>query len=57
MPERTVEDAPNPVYVRFSTATDPDNVRFLFESCKDIILGENMRNSGFLGDGDDDDDL
>ena len=47
----------NPVYVRFSTATDKDNVKFLFESCKDIILGENLRNSGYLGGDDDDDDL
>jgi hypothetical protein len=55
VPERTMKGAENPVYVRFSTATDPNNVKFLFESCKDVVLSESLRNSGFLGDDDDED--
>ena len=36
------------IYYHTTCATDTRNVRIVFDSCKDIILRENLKNSGFL---------
>jgi GTPase SAR1 family protein len=36
------------IYHHTTCATDTRNVRIVFDSCKDIILRENLKNSGFM---------
>ena len=36
------------VYVHTTCATDTENVSIVFNSCKDIILRQNLESSGFL---------
>lgn len=36
------------VYNHVTCATDTRNVRVVFDACKDIILRENLKNSGFM---------
>lgn len=36
------------IYHHTTCATDTKNVRIVFDSCKDIILRENLKNSGFM---------
>ena len=36
------------VYHHVTCATDTSNVRIVFDACKDIILRENLKNSGFM---------
>jgi guanine nucleotide-binding protein G(i) subunit alpha len=36
------------IYYHVTCATDTNNVRIVFNSCKDIILRENLKNSGFM---------
>ena len=36
------------IYHHTTCATDTSNVRIVFDSCKDIILRENLKNSGFM---------
>jgi guanine nucleotide-binding protein G(i) subunit alpha len=36
------------VYVHMTCATDTNNVRFVFNSCKDIILKQSLASSGFM---------
>lgn len=36
------------VYSHLTCATDTKNVRVVFDACKDIILRENLKNSGFM---------
>lgn len=36
------------IYVHVTTATDPKNVRTVFDTCKNIILKRNLEASGFL---------
>lgn len=35
------------IYYHVTCATDTNNVRVVFEACKDIVLRENIKNSGF----------
>ena len=37
-----------PFYLQVTCATDTRNVRVVFDACKDIILRENLKNSGFM---------
>lgn len=37
-----------PIYSHVTCATDTDNVRVVFGACKETILQENMKNSGFM---------
>jgi hypothetical protein len=37
-----------PIFSHVTCATDTDNVRVVFGACKETILQENMRNSGFM---------
>jgi len=37
-----------PIYHHCTCATDTRNVRVVFDACKDIILRENLKNSGFM---------
>lgn len=37
-----------PIYHHVTCATDTRNVRVVFDACKDIILRENLKNSGFM---------
>lgn len=36
------------IYHHVTCATDTSNVRVVFDACKDIILRENLKNSGFM---------
>ncbi len=36
------------IYHHCTCATDTRNVRIVFDACKDIILRENLKNSGFM---------
>lgn len=36
------------IYPHLTCATDTKNVRVVFDACKDIILRENLKNSGFM---------
>lgn len=36
------------IYHHVTCATDTRNVRVVFDACKDIILRENLKNSGFM---------
>ena len=36
------------IYPHLTCATDTKNVRIVFDACKDIILRENLKNSGFM---------
>ena len=36
------------IYSHCTCATDTKNVRVVFDACKDIILKENLKNSGFM---------
>lgn len=36
------------IYSHVTCATDTANVRVVFDACKDIILRENLKNSGFM---------
>jgi hypothetical protein len=38
----------HPVYYHVTCATDTRNVKVVFDSCKDIILRNNLQNSGFM---------
>lgn len=35
------------VYVHVTTATDPDNIKRVFDACKNIVLASSMNDSGF----------
>jgi guanine nucleotide-binding protein G(i) subunit alpha len=37
-----------PIFSHVTCATDTDNVRVVFGACRETILQENMRNSGFM---------
>ena len=37
------------LFIHATTATDPENIRAVFNATRDIILRKNMQNSGFLG--------
>ena len=37
------------LFIHVTTATDPENIRAVFNATRDIILRKNMQNSGFLG--------
>ena len=39
---------PKHIYHHITTATDTKNVKFVFGSCRDIILRSNLVGSGFL---------
>jgi len=36
------------IYHHVTCATDTRNVRVVFDACKDIILRENLKNSGYM---------
>ncbi|CAN0398335.1 unnamed protein product, partial [Hapterophycus canaliculatus] len=36
------------VYHHVTCATDTENVNFVFNSCKDVILRSNLKDSGFV---------
>ena len=36
------------IYSHITCATDTRNVRVVFDACTDIILRENLKNSGFM---------
>jgi len=36
------------VYHHVTCATDTSNIRVVFNACKDIILKDNLRGSGFM---------
>ena len=36
------------IYPHLTCATDTKNVRIVFDACKDIILRENLKSSGFM---------
>ncbi len=36
------------IYTHVTCATDTNNVKVVFDACKDIILRENLKNSGFM---------
>jgi hypothetical protein len=36
------------VYPHVTCATDPNTVRVVFNACKETILRENLRGSGFM---------
>lgn len=42
------KSADRQIYHHTTCATDTKNVRIVFDSCKDIILRENLKNSGFM---------
>lgn len=42
------QSAERQIYHHTTCATDTKNVRIVFDSCKDIILRENLKNSGFM---------
>lgn len=45
---RNKSGADHQIYHHVTCATDTRNVRVVFDSCKDIILRENLKNSGFM---------
>mmetsp|Transcript_14309 Transcript_14309/g.21424 ORF Transcript_14309/g.21424 Transcript_14309/m.21424 type:complete len:359 (-) Transcript_14309:226-1302(-) len=47
---RNKSGADHQIYHHATCATDTKNVRVVFNSCKDIILRENLKNSGFMDD-------
>ena len=36
------------IYHHITCATDTTNVKVVFDACKDIILRENLKNSGYM---------
>lgn len=42
------KNADRMIYPHCTCATDTKNVRIVFDSCKDIILRENLKQSGFM---------
>ncbi len=36
------------IYFHVTCATDTENVSFVFNSCKDVILQNNLKDSGFM---------
>lgn len=42
------KSADRSIYPHLTCATDTKNVRIVFDACKDIILRENLKNSGFM---------
>lgn len=42
------KNADRQIYYHVTCATDTSNVRVVFDACKDIILRENLKNSGFM---------
>ena len=38
------------IYTHVTTATDPKNMRAVFDTCKNIILKRNLSSSGFFVD-------
>jgi guanine nucleotide-binding protein G(i) subunit alpha len=42
------KQAEREIYHHCTCATDTRNVRVVFDACKDIILRENLKNSGFM---------
>ncbi|CAE7843470.1 unnamed protein product [Symbiodinium microadriaticum] len=45
---RNKSGADHQIYHHVTCATDTKNVRVVFDACKDIILRENLKNSGFM---------
>jgi len=45
---RNKAGADRQIYTHVTCATDTANVRVVFDACKDIILRENLKNSGFM---------
>jgi len=41
------KDEAKVLYTHFTCATDSDNVKFVFDACKEIILRENLEGTGF----------
>jgi hypothetical protein len=46
--ERNKAGDDHPIYYHVTCATDTRNVRVVFDSCKDIILRNNLQVSGFM---------
>ena len=46
----TRQDPNKDVYVHVTMATDSKNIETVFNACKEIILKNNLRGSGFLDD-------
>ena len=46
--ERNKAGTDRQIYHHVTCATDTKNVRVVFDACKDIILRENLKNSGFM---------
>ena len=42
-----IADGSKEIYVHVTCATDTDNVKVVFEACKDTILKANLLDSGF----------
>jgi len=36
------------IFTHVTCATDSDQMKFVFDACKEIILQENLRSNGFM---------
>lgn len=47
-PRQVNQNPEREVYHHVTCATDTENVNFVFNSCKDVILRSNLKDSGFV---------
>ncbi len=45
---KTSQNPERSIYFHVTCATDTENVSFVFNSCKDVILQNNLKDSGFM---------
>ncbi|CAN0494126.1 unnamed protein product [Discosporangium mesarthrocarpum] len=48
MPSQVNQNSEREIYYHVTCATDTENVSFVFNSCKDVILRSNLKDSGFV---------